>query len=86
MKKMIEFYKYTTINKLLHALKHVHALNFRHIVIEYVQNQKGGLIMGKMKDEWIKLLNEEIKENKKKIIKRKPFHIGDTRIKKQKEV
>jgi len=41
--------------------------------------------MGKMKDEWIKLLNEEIQENKKKIIKRKPFHIGNTRIKKQKE-
>jgi len=36
MKKMIEFDKYTTINKVLHALKHVLALNFRHIVIEYV--------------------------------------------------
>jgi len=42
--------------------------------------------MGKMKDEYIKLLNEEIQENKKKIIKRKPFHQGNTRIKKQKEV
>lgn len=35
---------------------------------------------------YLEMLESEIELNKKKIIKRKPFHIGNTRIKKQKEV
>jgi hypothetical protein len=35
---------------------------------------------------YLEMLESEIELNKKKIIKRKPFHQGNTRIKKQKGV